>query len=212
MTTTTRKEKMNRQKMLISSVLVAVAVSMIAITTFMTTIESDGYVYVPSDITKANPDLKVAPTTVSMMTDNLATIKGDVLLSASGIVKHVEDPIVWKYQGDTHGAVPVTILVEQTVKDEDELLLERGDLFTFFIAGLYENDEHFIFGFEPQFELGESVIVHVSKASQGPYGENGDNYFVKLGKYGKYKVVEEMAYNEKFPEGRVLETALNEAK
>ncbi len=77
---------------------------------------------------------------------------------------------------------------------------------------VYEQDQHYINGFEPQFEIGEDVIVHIAKDNQGPDGPDGNNYFVELGMFGKYKVIEEKAYNKKHPTGKSLNETFNEAK
>ncbi len=196
------------KKLLATSVLIIVAISVVSIATSMSPSE---YVYVQSNITKANPNLKVIPTEFSVMTEDISKIKEEVVLTLSGTVTSVGDPIVWKYEGDTHGAVPVTIDVSKKTKDKETELVHNGDSFTFYLAGLYEHGEHFIFGFEPQFELGEHVIVHIGKSDQGPDGENGNNYFVKLGKYGKYKIVGDKAYNEKYDQGRSLDPIFKEA-
>ncbi len=182
------------KKLLATSVLIIATISVISIAALMTPSE---YVYVQSDITKANPNLKVLPTEVSMRTHNISETKDTVVLTLSGTVMSVGDPIVWKYKSVTQGSVPVTIDVSKKTKDKDTELVHNGDSFTFYLTGTYEHEEHFIFGFEPQFELGENVIVHIGKSVHGPNGENGNNYFVELGKYGKYKIVGDKAYNEK---------------
>ena len=202
------------KKVIKTSVLVAIVVSVVvsiaSITSFI--IPNNEYVYVQSDITKANPNLKILPAAFSMSTHNISETKDTVVLTLSGTVTLVGDPIVWEYKNDIHGAVPVAIDVSKKTKDkETELVLNNGDSFTFYLAGIYEYGEHHIFGFEPQFELGEKVIVHIGKADQGPNGENGNNYFVKLGKYGKYKIVGDKAYNEKYDQGRSFDPIFKEA-
>lgn len=92
------------------------------------------------------------------------------------------------------------------------LKLEKGDQFTFYLGGLYEQGQYYVHSFEAQFEIGEHVLVHIGKANQGPDGQNGENYFVELGKFGKYKVIEDKAYNEKYPNGKSLDKTFSEAK
>ena len=70
----------------------------------------------------------------------------------------------------------------------------------------------YIHSFEPQFEIGEKVLVHIGKAYQGPVGYDDDNYFVEIGKFGKYKIIEDKAYNEKYPNGKSLAQTYDEAK
>ena len=202
------------KKVIKTSVLVAIVVSVfvsiVSITSFA--IPNSEYIYVQSDITKANPNLMVRPAEFSMRTYDISETKHTVVLTLSGTVTSVGDPIVWEYKNDTYGAVPVTIDVSKKTKDkETEHVLNNGDSFTFYLAGIYEHGEHHIFGFEPQFELGEEVIVHIAKADQGPNGENGNNYFVELGKYGKYKIVGDKAYNEKYDQGRSFDLVFKES-
>ena len=202
------------KKIIKTSVLVAIVVSVfvsiVSITSFV--IPNNEYVYIPSNITKANPNLMVLPAEFSMGTCDISETKHTVVLTLSGTVTSVGDPIIWEYENQTYGAVPVTIDVSKKTKDkETELVLNNGDLFTFYLAGAYERGEHYILGFEPQFELGEKVIVHLGKDDQGHKGENGNNYFVVLGLYGKYRVVDNKGYNEKYDQGRSLDLIFKES-
>ncbi len=94
---------MNRKKLVIISSLVAVAISMAFIYSF------EEYVYVQSDITKANPNLKVGKTAVSMATD-IEGSKEYIILTILGPVTSVGDPIPWTDEaGNKHGAIQKTI-------------------------------------------------------------------------------------------------------
>ncbi len=169
------------------------------------------YTYVPSNITDANPKLQMPIGHVDMRTEKISETKDTVILTVSGTVTSVGDPIVWEYKGGTYGSVPVTINVDKKTKDETGLKLDRGDSFTFYLHGLYEYGRHYVLPSEPQFEIGEHVLVHIGKADQGPDGKYGDNYFVVLLEFGKYRIHEGRAYNEKYSEGRPLNDAFNEA-
>ncbi len=209
---------MNKQKLLITSVLIAVTISLtsLAIPTSeeQVILQSDTveeYSYIPSDITKANPNLIMGAGGYSM-NKNMELTKDTVVLTLSGTVLSVGDLVQWNYEGDSYGSVPITIEVDKKTKDKDaDLKLKKGDSFTFYLLGIYENDSHYIDAYEPQFEIGEKIIVHVGKSDQGPNGPDGDNYFVELGKYGKYKVVGDKAYNEKHTDGKSLDKVFNEA-
>ena len=200
---------MNRQKLVVFVILVA-AVASVAVLVIPT---SEPYVYSPSDITKANPDLTMGTGTHYMLQD-IEKTKNTVVLTLSGGVLSVGNLVDWEYEGDKHGAVPVTIKVEEVAKIQAGAArnVQKGDLFTFYLGGIYEMDRHYIDNFEPQFEIGEEVVVHVGKADQGPKGPDGDNYFVELGMYGKYRIVEGKAYNENYPAGKSLQDVYDEAK
>lgn len=199
----------NRQKLAVSGVLVVVVASMAALATSMT----ESYVYSPSDITKANPDLAMGIGTHYMLQD-IEKTKNTVVFTLSGRVLSVGDLIDWEYEGNKYGSVPVTIKVEEVAKIQDDAArnVQKGDSFTFYLGGIYEMDRHYIDNFEPQFEIGEEVVVHVGKSYQGPKGLDGDNYFVELGMYGKYRIVEGKAYNENYPTGKSLQDVYDEAR
>lgn len=200
---------MSRQKLTLLVVLAVAAASMVALAMPV----PEPYVYAPSDITNANPDLVMGIGTHYMLQD-IEKTKNTVVLTLSGTVLSVGDLVDWEYEGDKYGAVPVTIRVEGVAKIQSDATrnVQKGDSFTFYLGGMYEMDRHYIHNFEPQFEIGEEIVVHVGKADQGPKGPDGDNYFVELGMYGKYRIVEGKAYNENYPAGRSLQDVYNEAK
>lgn len=208
---------MNRNKILIATIVVAALLSVVGVGTqtgFLNGTLTNAYVYVPSDITKANPNIKVSVGDVSMESD-ITQFKKTVLLTLEGTITNIDDPIAWTDEtGQEHGAIPITMKVEKNTKINKETneRIEKGDTFTFYLDGLYHQGDYYLWNFEPQFEIGERSIVHLGKGYQGPLGENGDNYFVELGLYGKYKVVDDKAYNEKFPNGKSVNLALTETQ
>ncbi len=209
------------QKLVIASILIVAAIIATSFTIpniqtqfdIAKTNTDTSYVYTPSDITKANPNLVMEQGAFSMV-ENIEHAKDTVVLTLSGTVLSVEDLVDWEYKGNKYGSVPITIEVDKNTKinTETKHQIQKEDSFTFYLSGIYEMDQHFIDNFEPQFEIGEKVIVHIGKSDQGPNGPDGTNYFVELGKYGKYKVVGDKAYNEKYPNGKSLDKAFNEAK
>ena len=211
MTTITRRdETMNQQKLAITSVLIAVALTMVYAT--LSEFPTNDYVYVPSDITKANPNLKVAPTEYTMLEDITHT-KKTVVMTVSGMVLAVGDPIPWiDYANNELGYVPITIEVDRKSKDTNDFGSKKGDNITFYVGGGYEGGQFFVDGFEAQFEIGEKVLVHLGKATDGPPLEKGGYHFVELGKYGKYKVIGDKAYNEHHKNGKLLDKTFDEAR
>lgn len=169
--------------------------------------------YVKSDITLANENLVVAPSTASWETTNISKIKQTVLLTFRGTVTSIGDPLDWTDNvGVVHGAIPITIDVTKNTKDVEKIRYKVGDSFTFYVDSIKLGESYIISSYEPEFEVGEDVIVHIAKAQLGPMGKNGDNYFVELGDFGKYKIKDGKAYNEKFAQGKSIEMALKEAQ
>ena len=201
---------MNKQQILITSIFIVATISI----TVLVIPTTQSYVYTQSDITKANPNLVMGQGGFSMIED-IQIAKDSVVLTTSGTVLSVGDPINWieSESGEKYGSVPVTIKVDRQTKNQElHLKLKQGDEFTFYLGGFYEQGQFYIHSFEPQFEIDEQVLVHISKDYQGPVGYDGDNYFVEIGKFGKYKIIEDKAYNEKYPNGKSLTQTYDEAK
>ena len=125
----------------------------------------------------------------------------------------MDDPVDWIDEAENLlGFVPVTIEIDRKTKDTTaHLKLGKDDRLTVYLGGVYESGKFYMHGFEPQFEIGEEVILHVGHGKNGPAFEDDGFYFVELGKYGKYRVVDDMAYNEKHKNGKPLDDALSEA-
>lgn len=190
-------------------------------------------IYIPSNITKANPNILVGSGEGSWRTTNVSDLSDGILFTVQGTVLHIGNPIEWFESGPTgrgHGTVPITISVDQVYKGNID-----SETFTFFIDGLLvidglklgdnpsdsspENRTFYLFPWEPQFELGEQVLVHINEIRS-----NNDrvitvedleiltpNYSVQLGKYGKYVIQNEMLFNEKFPAGISKQIAINQS-
>lgn len=202
---------MNRQKIIVTGIFAAVAVSL-GVGASLNSSGTD-YVYVQSDITKANPNIIVAPTEVTMATEEISETKSTVVLTVQGTVLSVGDPVDWVDEAENPlGFVPVTIDIDKKTKDTtSHLKLESDGRLTVYLGGVYESGKFYMHGFEPQFEIGEEVILHVGHAKNGPTFEDDGLYFVELGKYGKYRVADDKAYNENHQNGKSLDKALNEA-
>lgn len=199
-------------------------------------------VYIPSDITMANPNILIGTGESSIRTTNINDVADTILITVEGTVLEVGDPIHWFESGPTgrgHGTVPITISVDQVYKGNIE-----SKTFTFFVNGMLviqgltiddrpsdfppEDRIFYLFPWEPQFEIGEKVLVHLTKNS---LTENSiissdnsainnkniqlltSNYnSVQLGKYGKYQLHDSQAFNEKFSVGISLQTAISQSK
>ena len=202
---------MNKQKIIITSIFAVVAVSL-GMVASLDSFDTD-YVYVQSDITKANPNIIVAPTDLTLATEEISETKPTVVLTIQGTVLSVDDPVDWiDESGNPLGFVPVTIDIDKKTKDATaHLKLETDGRLTVYLGGVYESGKFYMHGFEPQFEIGEEVILHVGHGKNGLTFEDDEFYFVELGKYGKYRVVDDKAYNENHNNGKPLDEALSEA-
>ena len=173
---------------------------------------SDELPFVQSDITLANEDLVVAPSTASWKTTDISQVKHTVLSTFRGTVTNIDDPIDWTDNvGIVHGAIPITINVTENTKDVERNKYKKGDSFTFYVDSTKLGTSYIISSYEPEFEVGEDVIVHIAKSELGPMGEGGDNYFVELGDFGKYKIDSDKAFNKKYPQGKNINAALSES-
>lgn len=168
--------------------------------------------YVPSDITRANEKFSISPSTASWKTTDISHIKQSVVATFRGNVADIGGPIDWHDNvGAAHGAIPVTIRVTENTKNIGDGDYQSGDLFTFYVDSSKIGGRYYIPSYEPEFEVGEDVVVHIARSHLGPMGEGGDNYFVELGDFGKYRVMDQKAHNEKHYDGRPLYEALHEA-
>ncbi len=202
---------MNQRRLATVGILAVVAVSLGAAISVQPS--GDQYVYVQSDITKANPNIAVAPTHATLTSEKISDVKRSVVLTVNGTVLSVGNPIDWVDESkNTIGFVPVTIKVDEKSKNTADLKLKTGDHFTVYLGGVYESGVFYMHGFEPQFEIGEDVLLHVGYDSNGPDFKDAGLYFVELGKHGKYKIVGEKAYNDKNRDGKPFNEAFNEAK
>ena len=220
---------------------------------------AEPYVYVPSDITKANPNIRVADGHASWRTTNISDVADDVKYTIQGTILGIRDPIDW-YAYDSalagHGSIPVIMSVEEVYKgsfasntivfflgsmmvytEMDSLQAAVTDVSvnvhsdtcsaycgpTITIADAVGSPkEYYIYPFEPQFEVGDRVLVHVYDAgvdffdnkiiSQQDLDVLTPFYSVQLGKYGAYHVHEDRIYNEAVPDGASISHAINESQ
>ena len=202
---------MNRQKLATTCVLAVVVISAGAAASFLA---DNQHVYTSSDITKANPNLTMALGIADMLTD-IERTKDSVLFTVYGEILKVGDPIPWTDEsGNSLASIPVHMVVKNASKDTDpDMGLKPHDEFVFYLSGGAERDIIYVDVWQPQFEIGENVILHIGKTDDtyGPATVN-DLYYVVIGMYGKYKVIDGKAYNENYPTGRLLNSVFDEAK
>jgi hypothetical protein len=204
---------MNKKNLIISSLIAVAVIGSIAVL-------SDSYVYnsamvlldvpspyIPSDITKANVNVKPTAGEASFATTNISDVKDKVLFTIRGKVIEVGNPIQWiDNAGNTHGAIPVQIELIDSLKGN----LKKGELFTVYIDSIFIDDQYWLSTYEPQFEIGEEVLIHIAKSEISL--DDKEMFYVELGHYGKYQIKDGKAYNEKFPYGKSLVQAENEAR
>ena len=181
----------------IASVIVASGFALV-----ITNDSSNTYQYVPSDIAQANLTLQVMSGHFARDTTNPSEWKEYISDTVIGTVLSVGDLIPWiDNWGYTYAAVPVTIQTDRTTEKT----------LTFYLHSLLWQGEKFVLlPDEAQFEIGEKVMVHLGTDPSLDYDK--DALYMQLGQHGKYKIVDEKAYNIDYPEGRSLDSVMNESK
>ncbi|GIU71991.1 MAG: hypothetical protein KatS3mg003_1470 [Candidatus Nitrosocaldaceae archaeon] len=148
--------------------------------------------------------------------------KESVEYSIRGEVIDVRKPIIWIEKGGIHehAIIPVDILIKEVYKGD----LKKGDIFTLYVDSIkshyedllinYTADAYYIPSYEARYKVGEEVIVHISKEEPDIFREAigsiskedehiiDEYYYTTLGKYSKYTIKDNLAYNEeKYPYG-----------
>lgn len=154
----------------------------------------------------------------SYLTHDIGSVKNDVFATVLGTVTGFGEPVVWTeptprdeipgyeevYGKDVY--IPVYIEVHDAKKHDFAV----GDKITVNLVGKLLEDTLYLDENDPHFAVGETVVVHIGKDVSNVIA--GDFNFVKLGKFGKYQIIDDKAYNEKNPQGMLLDAAINEAK
>ncbi len=186
-------------------------------------------VYIPSNITKANPNILQGSGGSSMITTNIEDVQHKIKYTIQGKVLRVDDPIRWISSNSLGRCnIPVTISIDNIHKG-----IIDYETFTFHVEGFYTlgnlrigdipilsdyDDKKCVVpvGYSPQVEIGEEVIVHITKGgvfSTEIFGTIYDEkdldvlssyYYVTLGPYGKYKIQNDFGYNENYPDGKLI--------
>ena len=169
---------------------------------------------------------------------DISDVSYNVDYTILGTILDIGDPMDW-YESDLafggHGAIPVTITVEDVHKGSID-----SETFTIFVDSLitYEdsitltttiaeatgnNKTYYVHPSSSQFEIGEKVLVHIhrfdDRFSDGTYIIDPDDretmtpyYNTSLSEYGKYQIQDGMAFNILYPDGRPINDAIQEAQ
>ena len=164
--------------------------------------------YTPSDITQANPNI-LAPDggSASFKVEFVSDIRDSVSYTIHGTVRSVGSPVPWTGSaGNERGIIPVELQVIQASKGE----APASGLFTVHLLADKIYGKYYLDSYEPEFEVGEEVIVHISVDVLDK--TSGELNLVTLGDYAKYQVNGDRAYNAQFPYGKPVDAAKNEAR
>jgi len=176
-------------------------------------------IYIPSDITKANPNFVIENGERLWETIDIKDVKDDVVYTIQGTVLSIDDPIDWKTgvifstvkveEGYTNeqiiGFIPITISVENVYKGN-----LTDETFTFYVDSNKFNDEYHISSDAANFEIGEKVLVNLAHSDLGSFPDG--HYYPKLGKFGKYQINESnMAFNVHHPDGIAVNRIMYES-
>jgi len=186
--------------------------------------------YIPSDITKANPNFVMGNDQSLWYTLDIKEIKDQVAYTIQGTVLSIGDPVVWVRETLTWVLIPITISAENVYKGD-----WTDETFTFYVLGHTAADKIVLFSDVPHFEIGENVLVHLSHYKLGEkdlaHLEPDENspfpdghYYVKLSQFGKYQLHEivdaaitqsndsnTLAFNVLHPDGIPLDVVSGEA-
>lgn len=84
---------------------------------------------------------------------------------------------------------PISISIENVYKGEI-----TEDNFTFYLPQVRFEDSWYLTDIpQPEFEIGERVLVHLSHSDIGPFADG--HYYPKLGELGKYQIQEGSSSN-----------------
>ena len=198
---------------------------------------AEPYIYVQSDITKANPIIRADEGYASWTSLTISDVADDVKYTIQGTILEIRDPIDWYEQDDGasgHGTIPVVMSVETVHKgsfDSYTIMFFLGSYLihpeTFSgdsvtVADVADSPkEYHLFPFEPQFVVGDRVLVHLSEIdlrfdSMTIDPEDVDlltpYYGVVLGKHGAYHVHGDRIYNTVIPDGAPISLAIHESR
>ena len=89
--------------------------------------------YIPSNITKANPNILQGSGGSSMITTNIEDVQHKIKYTIQGKVLRVSDPIKWISENSLGRCnIPVTMSVDKTYKG-----IIDSETFTFYVEGFY---------------------------------------------------------------------------
>jgi len=177
--------------------------------------------YVPSDLNNAFSNYEVIQTgAVSWSATDVKKVKSEIAYTIKGTVVSISQPMAWNIPPvesesyiQTRGEdirILVGIEVEKSKKAKNSNLpdLEIGSIYTVSITGKLKDNVIDLEPDEEHYQIGEKVIVHVAKDSTDNVSEDGS--YVKLAKYGKYKIQNDKAYNDKNTNGKSTHSAFDE--
>ncbi len=162
--------------------------------------------YTASDISLSNPNIVGSQGSASYIAEFVTDIKDRVDYTVHGTVTSIGDPIPWTDNvGNSRGIIPIELEVKQVTKGSLD-----SKTFTVHLLSNSADNKWYLSPGNPDFELGEEVIVHITVES--PDEEIGNLNLVALGEYAKYKIEDGRAYNVQFPYGKTIDGAINEAR
>ena len=176
--------------------------------------------YIPSDITKANPNFIIKNSQELLTTTDIQKMQDEIDSTLTGTVLSIDEPIVYVVPGtysplfaqnEIKGFIPITVSVEKVYKGN-----LKDKTFTFYVVSSKYGDDYHISSHAPNFEVGEKILVHLTHWNPIPEIFPDGYYYVKLGTFGKYQLQTDasnnaFAFNDKNPNGISLDSIVGKS-
>lgn len=169
--------------------------------------------YIVSDLDKAFPDYEIVNNALTRDL-NFEKAKKDIKSTVKGTVIDISELKTWTDKTINPELVPI---IGERIKIEVQIEVEKaskvykkGDIVTVtLLGGLLPDGKTVAMDSDDEYELGEQVIIHLAEDPNDVAGKNV--HYVKLGKYGKYSIQDDKAYNDANHKGKSIEKILKEA-
>lgn len=208
---------MKQNKIILSTLILSIAAGLTLLAVNIDQEESIETMYVPSDMSKSLPQFDgVYQGHATWSTDDVKKVKKEIKYTIRGTVVSIGELEFWtdptpqpeelQKIRPQNVLIPINIQVDKIKHYNGEF---TGEIFTVKLTGQLLDNKLYLDGGEPQFEVGEKVVVHVGIDPNDVIEK--DHKYVVLGEFGKYKIQDDKAYNEKYPKGKSIDKAFKDA-
>ena len=173
--------------------------------------------YTPPDMGKHFPNYELGYSEATYGSTDMRYLKNDVAYTVKGTVVAISDIQHWDGIDPNDNAfknidletIKIEIDVEVDAIGKTKTDLAAGDIITITLTG-FKSDNQIWFTGDEQYEVGETIIVHLGEDSNDVIGE--DIKFSIAGGHTKYTVQNDMAYNHDNEQGKTIKEILEQSK